>query len=61
MECPACKSSNIDQTGKFDLTLVEPSEARHDFECVDCGCLFQIIYHPINTVIVEEAEACSDS
>lgn len=57
MKCPKCQSENIDQTGKFDLTSIYATEARHDFECFDCECLFQIIYHPIMAVIVEEAIA----
>ena len=56
MNCPHCGSDNVDQTGKFDLTIIFATECSHDFECDDCGCLFQITYHPIATKIVELPE-----
>lgn len=56
MGCPKCNSNDIVETGMFDLTVVSPEEARHDFECENCGCLFQIIYHPVSTLVVEEPE-----
>lgn len=61
MNCPNCGSDTIDQTGKFDLSVIFPSECSHDFECDSCGCLFQIIYHPIATKIVELAETDESS
>ena len=57
MNCPNCNSDNVDQTGKFDLTEVNASECRHDFECFDCECLFQIVYRPIVARVIETAEA----
>lgn len=62
MNCPRCNSENVDQTGKFDLTVIDARECRHDFECADCECLFQIVYRPISTIVVkseEESEAAS--
>ena len=56
MPCPHCASNDVVETSKFDLTLVSVDEARHDFECEDCGCLFQIIYHPIETRIIPKDE-----
>ena len=53
MKCPNCNSENIEETGKFDLTLVESTECRHDFQCNNCEALFQIIYAPIRTSIIE--------
>jgi hypothetical protein len=58
MSCPKCHSEHIEQTGKFDLTVVDADECRHDFECLDCGTLFQIVYHPARTIIVNNSEAC---
>ena len=52
MNCPKCGNERIEETGKFDLTLVDRAEARHDFECRNCGCLFQIIYKPARAMIV---------
>lgn len=52
-KCPQCKGRNITQTQRFDLTLVDVEEARHDFECLNCECLFQIIYHPVEVVLHE--------
>lgn len=52
MNCPQCNSENVEESGKFDLTVIDRNEARHDFECNDCECLFQIIYAPINAIIV---------
>ena len=52
MPCPACNSNDIVQSGKFDLTLISTEEARHDFECEGCGCRFQIVYHPVSTIVV---------
>lgn len=52
MNCPSCKSADVDQTGEFDLTVIDRTEARHDFECRGCGCMFQIIYSPTDTVVV---------
>lgn len=57
MKCPHCDSESVETTGKFDLTVIEATEAIHDFECSDCGCLFQIIYHPIETRIFKKPEA----
>ena len=51
--CPACGSRDIESTSEFDLTLVEPDECRHDFECAECGCLFQIVYSPVSVVAVK--------
>jgi len=56
MNCPKCHSNSLEETGEFDLTVVDPNEARHDFKCQECGCLFQIIYNPISTMIIEEGE-----
>lgn len=44
MKCPRCKSDDIEETGKFDLTEINPDNCRHDFECQECGQLFQIWY-----------------
>jgi len=44
--CPYCGSKNIEETGLFDMTYIEPDECGHDFECSDCGGLFQILYAP---------------
>jgi len=57
MNCPQCNGESIDQTSEFDMTLIEASEARHDFKYQDCGCLFQIIYHPIVAKIVEKGDS----
>ena len=54
MPCPKCNSNDIVETNKFDLTNIDPEECSHDFECENCGCLFQIIYHAIETRIVEQ-------
>jgi transcription elongation factor Elf1 len=56
MNCPHCESSDTEQTGKFDLTVVDARECRHDFECCDCGALFQIIYAPVRTIVIERPE-----
>lgn len=56
MKCPVCNSDNVYESGKFDLTLIDPQEARHDFECGDCEALFQIIYHPVATKLIEKGE-----
>lgn len=53
MNCPQCDSEVVETTTKFDLQVIERTEARIDFECHDCGCLFQIIYHPIETHVIE--------
>lgn len=61
--CPHCGSEDIHTTDKFDGTVIEPSEAILDFACDDCGCLFQIIYSPIDTRIVslpDEEECLKD-
>ena len=57
MDCPNCNSSDVDQTDKFDNTVISSVEVQHDFECGDCGCLFNIVYHPISTAIIEEPHA----
>ena len=56
MNCPSCDSTSVDQTGAFDLTVVDNTEARHDFECADCGCLFQIVFSPISTLVIGNIE-----
>jgi hypothetical protein len=56
MNCPKCNGSGVEETVAFDLTLVERTEARHDFQCRDCGCLFQIVYHPVDTIVVGNVE-----
>jgi hypothetical protein len=56
MNCPQCHSENIEQSVKFDLTLIDREECQHDFECNDCGCLFNIVYAPIATKIVQKGE-----
>lgn len=52
-ECPQCASHDIDQTIKFDLTMIDADECQHDFECYECGCLFQILFAPIDTRVIE--------
>ena len=44
--CPFCGSKHIGETDRFDMTYIEPAECGHDFECDDCGGLFQILYAP---------------
>jgi hypothetical protein len=56
MNCPNCSSDNVDQTDKFDLTIIDHEECQHDFECFDCGCLFNIVFAPIATKIVSESD-----
>jgi len=56
MDCPHCNSVTIEETGLFDLTLIDRTEARHDFQCNDCGCLFQIVYQPVCTLFVGNME-----
>lgn len=56
MNCPYCEGVNVEETGKFDLTLVDRTEARHDFQCNDCGTLFQIVYQPVCTLFVGNIE-----
>jgi len=60
MTCPHCSSENIDQTDKIDLTVIDPAECQHDFECSDCGCLFTIVYHAIAANIIELPEEEGD-
>ncbi len=62
VECPQCGSKEMHETGKFDLTVIEKTECRHDFECDHCGCLFSIVYAPIEAVLVERGDAlhCED-
>lgn len=52
-KCPTCHSSDIQESAKFDLTLVEAEECRHDFECNKCETLFQIVYKPMIVLLVE--------
>jgi transcription elongation factor Elf1 len=56
MNCPNCNGVSVEETGLFDLTLVDRTEARHDFQCNDCGCLFQIVYTPDRAVVVGNVE-----
>lgn len=60
MNCPQCNSENIATTNKFDLQSIEATEARIDFECFDCGCLFQLIYHPVEASIVTRGTLLED-
>ena len=53
MKCPNCGSDNIDQTDKIDLTMIDPKECHHDFECYDCECVFLIVYTAIRASVVE--------
>ena len=59
--CPYCRSQQIDETGKFDLQYVEPDEVAHDFECLDCEGLFQIVYAPIAVKPIESREEQEDA
>lgn len=54
--CPKCDSEELEQTDEFDLTMVDKDECHHDFVCTDCGCLFSIVFAPIDTKIVGQSE-----
>jgi len=56
MKCPSCNSDEVDQTTKFDLVDIDNEQCTHEFECMDCGCLFTITYQAIDTTIIEESE-----
>lgn len=56
MKCPQCDSDSVQTTCQFDGTVIEPTECIHDFECSDCGCLFQIVYTPIETRIHQRGD-----
>ena len=56
MRCPQCDSEEIDQTSRFDQTVINEEECWHDFECFNCGCLFRIGYAAHWTQIVEKGE-----
>lgn len=53
MICPSCSGTDLLQSSKFDLTVVDVDECRHDFECCDCRSLFSIVYAPVGTVMFE--------
>lgn len=53
MNCPQCDSDNVEETDKFDLTVIYNNVCHHDFECFDCKCLFQIEFHPVQATIIE--------
>lgn len=55
-KCPYCDSDEIDQTQKIDLTTISPEECTHDFECLDCGCLFTITFAAIADTVIEPGE-----
>jgi hypothetical protein len=52
-KCPQCRSREIRQTDKFDGTNIDPDEVVHDFECDNCGCLFNIYFAPVETKVFE--------
>jgi transcription elongation factor Elf1 len=56
MKCPHCNGISVYETGVFDLTIIDRTEARHDFQCNDCGCLFQIVYTPARTIVIGHVE-----
>lgn len=52
--CPYCGSERASETGRFDSTLVDPHECRHDFECDACEGLFSVTYTPVSAERVED-------
>jgi len=56
MNCPKCGSDEVYETGKFDETLIEADVCYHDFECMQCECLFVIEYHAVEARIVANNE-----
>lgn len=60
MTCPKCGGDDIEQTGEFDLTVIAADECQHDFVCNQCGCLFNIVYAPISTIVVGQSERVSE-
>lgn len=56
MNCPKCSSNDIVESSQYDLTLIEPDECRHDFECNRCHHWFQIVYAAVGTMDVPKDE-----
>jgi len=54
--CPQCHSRELSQSSQFDGTVIDADECQHDFECGHCGCLFNIIYAPIQTKIFQRGD-----
>jgi hypothetical protein len=54
--CPYCDGDDITETTKSDAGYTDPDEVGLDFECLDCGGLFMIVYAPIGTKRVEEPD-----
>lgn len=55
--CPICNSTNIEETGKFDLTSIDADWCTHDFECNDCEALFTITYAANHTSLIARTPA----